>query len=382
MGSEKKAARDLYRMYYTMLRAGKSEKWRMMHSNTAIILMVSVLAFWVLLCLVLIVAKRQFLFTEEVDLSMHKPTRTVVSLSSFSQRVFHMQECLNSISKQSLRADRIIVTIPLTFRDYEETVDTGWMDAVEYIEYFDENIDSIVDWFGNFTNTSYRYSVHAHAEANTTSFLYEFDKLTVQFLDNDWGPATKLLGALLLETDPDTVIITVDDDMMYNHNMVEWLSTRMKRNISISFGCEAWWEETALGFHCLAAAHDDHFLWTVESHILGFLMPQTRICRSWLLGFEGVAYHISSFGSDIWTFLQSLPIGCFYNDDIWLAGYVAGRGVQRVTSLALRHHKHTRDVRRSLSTIKTAQDRKIQCARHFFPTHMSLSENSTMLQKN
>jgi hypothetical protein len=368
---------DMHTLHEKYERAGKSG-WRMMRSNTAIILMVSVLAFWVLLCLVVLVAKRQFLFTEEVVLSIHKPPRTVVSLSSFSQRVFHMQECLNSILKQSLVPDRIIVTIPLKFRANEPTTDGGWMDSVEYDEQFDENLESIVDWFRNFMHMPYRYSVHAHTEANRTSLLYEFGNLTVQFLQNDWGPATKLLGALLLETDPGTVIITVDDDMMYNHNMVEWLAIRMKSNIVLSFGCESWWDETERDFHCLAAAHDDHFLWTIESHILGFLMPQTRICRSWLLGFEGVAYHVSSFGNDIWTFLSSLPIGCFYNDDIWIAGYVAGREVQRVASLSLRHHKHARDVRRSLSTIVTSQDRKIQCARHLFPTHKSPSENSTM----
>jgi hypothetical protein len=358
-------------------RAVRSGRRPMTRSNTAIMFMVFVLAFWVLLCLVVLVAKRQFLFTEEVVLSIHKPSRTVVSMSSFSQRVFHIHDCLNSISKQSLVPDRIIITIPLTFRDYEQTVDSGWMDAVEHAQYFDENMSSIVDWFRNFMDTPYRYSMHRHEEANKTSFLYEFGNLTVQFLDHDWGPATKLLGALLLETNPDTVIITVDDDMLYNYNMVEWLATRMKSNIVLSFGCESWWDATELDFHCLAAAHDDNLLWTIESHILVFLMPQTRICRSWLLGFEGVAYHISSFGSDIWTFSQSLPLGCFYNDDIWLSGYVASRGVQRLASLSLRHHKHTRDIRLSLSTLVTSQDRKIQCARHFFPAHMVLHENYT-----
>jgi hypothetical protein len=39
------------------------------------------------------------------------------------------------------------------------------------------------------------------------------DGIVLQFLDKDWGPGTKLVGAFLVTgSDPNTVIITVDDD--------------------------------------------------------------------------------------------------------------------------------------------------------------------------
>ena len=33
----------------------------------------------------------------------------------------------------------------------------------------------------------------------------------------DWGPATKLLPVLLVETDPETIIVTLDDDVDIRH---------------------------------------------------------------------------------------------------------------------------------------------------------------------
>ena len=36
----------------------------------------------------------------------------------------------------------------------------------------------------------------------------------------DYGPITKLIGCLEWETDPDTMIITIDDDQEYNKDIV------------------------------------------------------------------------------------------------------------------------------------------------------------------
>jgi hypothetical protein len=347
-------------------RYGKSLKLSCKHVTLVLLAVVVVL---LLICGCMVIMKRKFLFTEQVVLPVHKPPRTVVSVSSFSQRVFHMQECLDSIMEQSMLADRVIVTIPLKFRGKEETSDVGWSDTVEYDVHHNENVSSMVEWFGRYMGIPYRYSVQTHTDTNKTLFLYEFGNLTVQFLESDWGPATKLIGALLLEADPETVIITFDDDMVYNHETVQWLSTHIQPNIALSFGCESWSDDTELYIGGLATGHDDTVLWVLESHTLSFLMPNPRICNGWLLGFEGVAYHTSSFGPDIWKFLQSLPVGCFYNDDIWLSGYVARRGVRRVASLAIKHHKHTRDKSLSISTIFDAEDKKYECARHLFSIH-------------
>ena len=42
----------------------------------------------------------------------------------------------------------------------------------------------------------------------------------------DYGSITKLVGALLMEEDPDTIIITFDDDIIYHPQVVEKLVKR------------------------------------------------------------------------------------------------------------------------------------------------------------
>ena len=39
----------------------------------------------------------------------------------------------------------------------------------------------------------------------------------------DWGPATKLIPTLSVETDPRTIIVTVDDDLDYPSTLIEHL---------------------------------------------------------------------------------------------------------------------------------------------------------------
>ncbi len=78
--------------------------------------------------------------------------------------------------------------------------------------------------------------------------LFEFQTMTVQFLDLDWGPATKVLAALLLEHDQDTIIITFDDDIVYSDGTVtttttatvKWLASHINNGMALSFGCEMW----------------------------------------------------------------------------------------------------------------------------------------------
>lgn len=50
--------------------------------------------------------------------------------------------------------------------------------------------------------------------------------VVVNQMNIDYGPATKLIGALDVESDPETLIVTADDDMGYPSNFVEDLVTR------------------------------------------------------------------------------------------------------------------------------------------------------------
>lgn len=314
-----------------------------------------VLASIALLVLALIVSFvfiSRILFLGHIVLPVRKAPRTVVSISSFSQRVFHMRECLDSIFAQSQAADRVIITIPKTFRKREKTAcwffDEHCSDDM-HVQHHNESVGDMLLWFSEYTGSP--------IVQTQNSSLHEIGALTVQFLDNDWGPATKLIGALLLETQRDTVIITVDDDVVYHNDTVKFLTTHLQENMALSFGCEVW-SVGALEFIPFGGM----------SNVFDYTITP-RYCDGWLYGWTGTAYHVSSFGDDIWTFLLSLPVGCLYNDDIWLSGYLAHRGVQKVyVPNELYHKKHTRDKLFSLSTIVDSHLKyKHACARYLFP---------------
>jgi hypothetical protein len=295
-------------------------------------------------------------FAEQVQLPVRKAPRTVVSISSFSQRVFHMRGCLDSVITQSQPPDRVIITIPRKFRVLEKTAPRPWFlfQNTYTHEHQNETEVDIVNWFSKYIGTAYNYRVNL--DVHKTSYVYEMGMFTVQFVDSDWGPATKLIGALLLEKDDDTVIITLDDDMEYHKDTVKWLATRIQPGIALSFGCEMLTVDRS--------ATIDFTMWSIHD----FYMSTPRVCHGWLVGWTAVAYHVSSFGPDIYTFLQSLPVGCFNTDDIWLSGYLAQRGVTKIYApTVLYHGKHILNLELSLQTVVGNPDKALSCARHLFP---------------
>jgi len=292
--------------------------------------------------------------SELVELPVHTPARTVVSLSTFSQRVFLMRGCLDSIFSQSQFPDRVIITIPRKFRTLEQTARAHWHDISVHHTVYNETEAAMVAWFSAYMGVPAVY--HVNANAHRTSYVYDIGVMTVQFLDKDWGPGTKLVGALLLETHPDTVVITCDDDTVYHRDTVQWLATHMKENTALSFACEIWRTDRS-GTVCFG-------MWT----IFDWALRSPRVCDGWLSGWAAVAYHVSSFRPDIWTFAQSLPAGCYNNDDMWLSAYISRQGVTRIFAPnVLKHSSHTRNLELSLSTIVDHFEKSESCARSLFP---------------
>ena len=333
-----------------MFKATAKKRLQIAHKRTALASILLILV----LCGVWSWLLPHYPFSELVELPVHTPTRTVVSLSTFSQRVFHMRGCLDSIFAQSQFPDRVIITIPRKFRTLEPTARAHWHDISVDPTHYNETEEAMVAWFSDYVGTSpvYRVNVNVHR----TSYVYDIGVLTVQFLDDDWGPGTKLVGALLLETHPDTVVITFDDDTVYHRDTVQWLATHMQENIALSFACEVWRTDMS-GTVCFG-------MWA----ILDFALRAPRVCDGWLSGWTAVAYHVSSFGPDIWTFAESLPAGCFNNDDMWLSAYISRQGVTRIFAPnVLQHSSHTRNLELSLSTIVDHFEKSESCARALFP---------------
>jgi len=134
----------------------------------------------------------------------------------------------------------------------------------------------------------------------------------------DLGPAMKLLPVLTSECESDTRIITIDDDVEYPPELVERLANASAMFPTQAIGFTGWSiEEEGAGCQVLHYNED----------VVGARMHQMVHV---LEGYRGVVYQRGFFGFDIFEHLQSLDAFRLH-DDILLSGYLASRGIPRVS---------------------------------------------------
>lgn len=148
------------------------------------------------------------------------------------------------------------------------------------------------------------------------AWLNRFPLLHINRCD-DFGPATKLLGALGLERDPEAYIIVVDDDTLYPPCMVE-----AYRNCDLSgrdtVFCTA-------GFNIVdpLSCCDD---------VTGKLLPVrgNLVPVQVVEGYGSILYRRGLLGDDVLG-IFGLPEYVIYSDDLYFSNYLARRRVSRQT---------------------------------------------------
>ena len=108
-----------------------------------------------------------------------KRNRVVFSLTTIPSRINNIYGTIKSLSNQTIKADCIYLTLPKKCKRL---------------------------------NTKY---------GKIPDKIKKYCKIVN--VDVDYGPVTKLVGALLEEKDPETIIITVDDDIIYPKTLLEEL---------------------------------------------------------------------------------------------------------------------------------------------------------------
>lgn len=208
------------------------------------------------------------------------PRRVVVSLSTFGPRLRYLLRSLPSIlHRQTLKADRIIISMPRFSRAGE-------------------------------TNISEAMSVIRQVCGS------ECDRVHLHLLDTDPGPVAKIAGALELETHPDTYIITVDDDIEYGPLLLATLVAHAS-------------EQASVGFECVEPRAFDHrHVSTGKWFLFPFDHGMVQ-CYGWLEGVHGIIYKRSFFGEDFLSLQRISPRGCWFDDDVFIAGYLKAKGVER-----------------------------------------------------
>jgi hypothetical protein len=167
----------------------------------------------------------------------------------------------------------------------------------------------------------------------------------VKLLDTDYGPASKLLGALEDgDLAPDTLVITADDDVEIMGNYVlelVVLSRALERlphtdgvlGYAVTNAAEGVWRDD-IGRY-------DHAIFESSCPTGGILE------RSFPMGVAGVAYRAGWFADrEIFRVQREAGKGCFFHDDVYFGGHLHRLGVKLYLKCtrparAVRNHKYS-----------------------------------------
>jgi hypothetical protein len=149
--------------------------------------------------------------------------------------------------------------------------------------------------------------------------LHGFERVVVNRIETDYGPITKLLGCLDKETDPDTLIVTVDDDKTYKPHFLAKLVTHATIDPAAAWSLCGWGFMPFFAPQNIIPAYVPYF--ARGSHGRGVQVLQ---------GVCGAAYRRRFFDAAGIAQLQQPAPECFTADDMWISGYLNARGIPRV----------------------------------------------------
>jgi hypothetical protein len=160
-------------------------------------------------------------------------------------------------------------------------------------------------------------------------WLRQDESVEVIVSTKDYGPATKLIGMLDKEPDPNTRIVIVDDDWAYNSDMLEVLGRRFEEYGRAAIGSSGarlprhWSKmEARIGSEIEARPQLRHqLIFVAES-------PKDIAVDILQYGFGAMVLR-GWFDNDIRDLLQPLePL--FFADDVLFSGYLESKGIKRI----------------------------------------------------
>lgn len=150
-------------------------------------------------------------------------------------------------------------------------------------------------------------------------------KLCTPVSCTDYGPITKIVGGLIKESDPNTVIITFDDDMVYPATIVEELVRKHRSYPGISIGSSG----MLLKYPCPMCAitpNQNDLLFSIPK----FQVPHEGRRVDSVYGYPGALY-LRGFFDDVESlvYYASLSPELFINDDIVISGWLSLKKIER-----------------------------------------------------
>ena len=210
--------------------------------------------------------------------------RVVASLTTMPDRYFKVVKTLESLNRQTYKLDAIYLSLPARSRRL----------GIEYPPVPDEinNLCTIVPCV-------------------------------------DFGPITKILGGLLSEDHPDTVIISFDDDMIYPERIVEVLVKHHIKYPNSALGSSGMLLKYSCPM-CAITPNEDNFLYRISKFSVP---PEGRKVDS-IYGYPGALYVRKFFPTRELLEEQFLNYALvdnnmLMNDDIVISGYLSLHDIER-----------------------------------------------------
>ena len=157
------------------------------------------------------------------------------------------------------------------------------------------------------------------------------DLCTVVRTPIDYGPICKLYGALMSEHDPDTLIITVDDDCIYGKNMVENMLEKntIRPNAAIT-GAGVLIND---GNNMSINTNFDGLMF-MNGFLCGFQIPHKGRLIDIVQGISGCLYYRKFFPdieniNDLLKYTEDEDI--YKSDDILTSSYLCSKNIKRYT---------------------------------------------------
>ena len=262
--------------------------------------------------------------------------KIIVTLTTIPSRLKNVNNVITSLLKQTVKPDEIVLSLPM--KSLREP-NINYEISIQQKRFFDEN------------------------------------NITILRPVYDYGPATKLLGILERElkseinTETEPLIITVDDDKIYDKNTVMVLVEGWKRHpnsvVSRKGGIIYYGEINEKMKKILSAIKKQKKstdLLKYKEKIVSGAEIQNDTCIDIIFGTGGVLYKASYFQHDIFNIINNdkpFPKKMFqFIDDVYISSYLSLKNIKKFVVkfkttefLKIQKHKKTKSKIIDKSTI-------------------------------
>src|SRR2546426_10730164 len=230
--------------------------------------------------------------------------RVIASLSTVPERIGNLGPTIRSLLKQTRPPDEIVLAIP-------------------------------------------EFSVRERRPYVVPKYISQLPRVRVLHCAEDWGPATKFIGAIqdeLAAERQNTLIMVVDDDRLYPRDALEpYLSySEQLPNAALCFR---------------GAAMPSSLDWDDAKMIHAKDLREPRPVAV-ITGCGSYLVRPRFFDRSLWDY-SGAPSVAFYIDDIWISGWLSRRGVKRYVVPASAMMRSVRRQRQTVSLNKIRGRQKL-----------------------